>query len=115
MTDFLEPRGPDALAATLGLSVEEVRELLHSAAIERLLVRVKQEIYYHPAALAEAMRQIVRVCERDGSVTIASLRDQLCTSRKYAQALLEHFDAIRITRRRGDAHFLRRGADSAPV
>jgi selenocysteine-specific elongation factor len=41
-------------------------------------------------------------------VTIAGLRDRLGTSRKYAQALLEHFDAVRVTRRVGDEHVLRR-------
>ena len=38
----------------------------------------------------------------------ACLRDELGTSRKYAQALLEHFDAERLTLRRGDARVLRR-------
>ncbi len=44
-----------------------------------------------------------------GSVTLAEVRDMLSTSRKYAQALLEHMDAERITRRVGDARVLRRG------
>ena len=45
--------------------------------------------------------------ERDGSVTIAGVRDELGTSRKYAQALLEHLDRTKVTRRDGDAHVLR--------
>ena len=47
---------------------------------------------------------------RDGAVTIAQLRDELGTSRKFAQALLERFDGEKLTRRAGDAHVLRRGA-----
>jgi len=43
-------------------------------------------------------------------VTIASLRDALGVSRKYAQAYLEHCDAARITLRVGDARVLRRRA-----
>ena len=43
-----------------------------------------------------------------GSVTIGQLRDALGTSRKFAQALLEHFDGAKVTRRVGDAHVLRR-------
>jgi selenocysteine-specific elongation factor len=38
------------------------------------------------------------------------VRDELGTSRRYAQALLEHLDTERITIRRGDAHVLRRRA-----
>jgi selenocysteine-specific elongation factor len=50
---------------------------------------------------------VTALCERDGAVSIAGLRDALSTSRKYAQALLEHFDAVRLTRRLGDEHVLR--------
>ena len=41
-------------------------------------------------------------------MTLARLRDELGTSRKYAQALLECFDAERLTLRRGEARVLRR-------
>jgi selenocysteine-specific elongation factor len=37
------------------------------------------------------------------------LRDELGTSRKYAQALLEHLDAARVTRRRPDDSRVLRG------
>ena len=39
---------------------------------------------------------------------IATLRDELGTSRKYAQALLEQLDAERVTLRVGDARVLRK-------
>jgi selenocysteine-specific elongation factor len=42
-----------------------------------------------------------------GSVSLAEVRDLFGTSRKYAQAFLEHLDAIRLTRRVGDARVLR--------
>jgi selenocysteine-specific elongation factor len=71
------------------------------------VVRVGRSLHYHRDALAEAQRRVVALCERDGKVTIASLRDELGTSRKFAQALLEHFDAARVTRRVGDEHVLR--------
>ena len=44
----------------------------------------------------------------DEEVTIAGLRDELGTSRKYAQALLEQLDAERVTLRVGDRRVLRR-------
>ena len=43
-----------------------------------------------------------------GSITLAQLRDELNTSRKFAQALLEHFDSEKLLIRRGEAHVLRR-------
>jgi len=44
----------------------------------------------------------------EGSVTLARVRDELGSSRRYVQALLEHFDAERLTLRRGDERVLRR-------
>ena len=52
------------------------------------------------------------VIEREGKITLARLRDELQTSRKFAQALLEHLDAARVTRR---AAGRRAGAQPAGV
>ncbi len=71
-------------------------------------VRVGRTLHYHPEALAVAERRVAAFCEAHGSITIAQLRDELGTTRKFAQALLEHFDAAKVTRRRGDEHVLRR-------
>lgn len=42
-----------------------------------------------------------------GSITLAEVRDLFGTSRKYAQAFLEHLDSLHITRRAGDVRSLR--------
>ncbi|MFL5835155.1 MAG: selenocysteine-specific translation elongation factor [Solirubrobacteraceae bacterium] len=65
-------------------------------------VRVGRQLHYHPERLAEIERRVRARIERDGSITLAQLRDELGTSRKFAQALLEHFDATRVTLRRPD-------------
>ena len=72
-------------------------------------VRVSRTIHYHPDALAEARRRVIATAERNGgAITLAQLRDELGTSRKFAQALLEHFDSERLTIRRENVHVLRR-------
>jgi selenocysteine-specific elongation factor len=74
-------------------------------------VRVGHGMHYHPDALAEVQRRVVEAVERQGSITLAGLRDELGTSRKFAQALLEHLDAAHVTRRLpGDERVLRRRA-----
>jgi selenocysteine-specific elongation factor len=105
--DGLEPRAPEALADAVEAPHERVREALERLALEAGIVRVKPALYYHRSGLEDARRRVVELCTRDGSVTIGRLRDELGTSRKYAQALLEHFDGERLTRRRGDEHILR--------
>jgi selenocysteine-specific elongation factor len=72
-------------------------------------VRVTKGLHYHADALAEIRGRVIALAERNGgAVTLAQLRDELGTSRKFAQALLEHFDSEKVTIRRGDEHFLRR-------
>jgi selenocysteine-specific elongation factor len=73
-------------------------------------VRVGPNLHFHPEALRQLTERALAICERDGAATIAGLRDELGTSRKYAQALLEHLDSVKLTRRVGDAHVLRRQA-----
>jgi selenocysteine-specific elongation factor len=70
--------------------------------------RLGPAMHAHAEALAAAEAAVVALAERDGEVTIASLRDELAVSRKYAQAFLEHCDAARITLRTGDRRVLRR-------
>jgi selenocysteine-specific elongation factor len=65
-------------------------------------------MHLHRDALDELTRRVSSLIERDGDVTIASLRDELHTSRRYAQALLELLDAERVTLRVGDARVLRK-------
>jgi selenocysteine-specific elongation factor len=72
-------------------------------------VRVSKSLHYHPTVLADVRERVIAVANRSaGAVTLAALRDELGTSRKFAQALLEHLDSERVTIRRGDEHFLRR-------
>jgi selenocysteine-specific elongation factor len=72
-------------------------------------IRVSRALHYHPEVLGEVRSRVIQLAQRSGgSVTLAQLRDELGTSRKFAQALLEHFDSEKLTLRRGDEHFLRR-------
>jgi selenocysteine-specific elongation factor len=66
------------------------------------VVRVGPTLHFHAGALAEIERTVRSVIETEGQITLPRLRDELQTSRKFAQALLEHFDAARVTRRLAD-------------
>ncbi|HUO70210.1 MAG TPA: selenocysteine-specific translation elongation factor [Solirubrobacteraceae bacterium] len=74
-------------------------------------VRVGRSLHFHADALAEIRERVIAVAiASGGAITLAQLRDELGTSRKFAQALLEHLDSERVTIRRGDEHVLRRRA-----
>jgi selenocysteine-specific elongation factor len=46
--------------------------------------------------------EIVRTIRQNSHISLAEVRDLFDTSRKYAQALLEHLDASGVTVRAGD-------------
>ncbi len=106
--DGLQPRPDVLLASDLGLRRPELDAALASLVRAGDAVRVGPAQHYDAAALRRAGAEVVSLCRRDGAATIASVRDELGTSRKYAQAVLEHLDRTRVTRRVGDEHVLRR-------
>jgi selenocysteine-specific elongation factor len=93
------PFSPPA-PAEVGGSPEIVRGLLR----EGLLVDLDGTIF--TATAVEKARQVVRQGFEDhGSLTVSQARDLLGSSRKYVLAILAHFDAEGVTRRRGDERF----------
>lgn len=53
------------------------------------------------------VERVVEHLKKEGTITLAQVRDLFSTSRKYAQAFLEYLDAQGITRRVGDERVLR--------
>jgi len=81
---------------------------------EGRIVRAARDLAFTTEGFAEAQAVVIDLATADGKVTIASLRDRLGVSRRYAQAILEALDAAGITRRIGDERVLRRrGRDLA--
>jgi selenocysteine-specific elongation factor len=107
-SDGSTPRADGDLADAAGIAPGGAARAFSQLERAGEAVRVGRSLHFHPAALAVLEAQVVAICERDGEATIAGLRDELGTSRKYAQALLEHLDRTKVTLRRGDAHVLRR-------
>lgn len=66
------------------------------------LVRVSSDVYFSHDGYLKLVEWTTHLLDADGEVTVASLRDQFATSRKYALALLEHLDERKLTRRVGD-------------
>ena len=74
-------------------------------------MRLDRTTHVHREALDAVRERVVAIVEGEGSVTLARLRDELDTSRRYAQALLEALDAERVTLRLpDDRRVLRRSA-----
>jgi selenocysteine-specific elongation factor len=67
-----------------------------------IAVRIGRDLYAHRDALSLVAGRVGAIIADEGAVTLARLRDELGTSRKYAEALLEHLDAARFTKRLPD-------------
>jgi len=71
--------------------------------------RVAHDHYFVHQSV-ERLEAIIRaIAAEHGSVTAALFRDRIGTGRKLAIQILEFFDAGAVTRRAGDAHYLRSG------
>jgi selenocysteine-specific elongation factor len=104
----LEQRLREAGAQPPGDSELDVEDLAALRAAGRA-VRVSKSLHYQREVLDQLRQRVVTLAELGGgAVTLAQLRDELGSSRKFAQALLEHFDSERLTIRRGEEHHLRR-------
>ncbi len=110
-----EPRPDVRLAESLELAPPTLAAGLAALVADGRAVRVGPAQHFWAPTLAGLADRVTALCRRDGAATIASVRDELGTSRKYAQAVLEHTDRTRVTRREGDAHVLRRPTSSEGI
>ncbi|MBC7262244.1 MAG: SelB C-terminal domain-containing protein, partial [Chloroflexi bacterium] len=98
------PYSPPSLAESEALVGAEVL----AALIEQgKLVKVSDTVLFSAEAYQKMVQAVVAHLQREGRITLAQVRDMFSTSRKYAQALLEHLDDKRITKRIGDERILR--------
>ena len=63
-------------------------------------------VVFDASVFAEMVEMTREYIASHGSISMAEARDLFGNSRKYAQAFLEHLDALRITRRAGDSRTL---------
>lgn len=104
---------PTAFTTDLGLTREEITRLVRALERSGRLVRVGEDLYYPKEVLENLAAAITQAIEaHGGTITLAQVRDLLGTSRRYAQALLEHLDSTGVTLRVGDVRKLRRARTS---
>ena len=82
-------------------------DLLQALIITNRLVFLSDGIIYTPEAYQSMVKMVKERLHQNGTITLAEVRDQFQTSRKYVLALLEHLDAIGLTVRQGDIRVLK--------
>ncbi len=95
-------------AEAAGVSARDGQRLVDALVRRGRLVKVGEDLYYPPDRLEALMARLAAAMEAAGQITLAEARDLLGTSRRFAQAILEHMDSEGMTLRVGDARRLRR-------
>ncbi|MCL2856773.1 MAG: selenocysteine-specific translation elongation factor [Oscillospiraceae bacterium] len=83
-----------------------IKKVLEALLAKGVLVATSPQIYFHGEVYAQAKERVADFIEREGEMTLAQARDIFSTSRKFALALLEHFDRHGLTKKVGDARVL---------
>lgn len=97
---YTPPSMADAIAQTDA-------EIVSGLVYQGTLVRLSEDVLLLRETYDEIVAGIVAYIKTHGSMTVAQVRDQYNTSRKYALAIMEHLDEKKVTRRVGDERVLR--------
>ena len=81
-------------------------DLLNLLIEQQQVVKVSDSVVFAASAYNEMLERVTSHIKTHGKVSLAEVRDLFKTSRKYAQALLEHLDGEKVTRRVGDERVL---------
>ncbi len=80
----------------------EMAEVLSYLINQEQIVKIEGDNYFSRNAIEEGKRIIDEYFKEEKEMSLATARDLLKTSRKYALPLVEYYDKIRFTRRIGD-------------
>ena len=102
-----EPWWVRDLARETGVDEQVMRGVLHQAAQQGLITAIVKDRYYRNDRIVTFASMIRDLDQGRGSTSAADFRDRLNVGRKLAIQILEYFDRIGFTRRRGNDHILR--------
>lgn len=89
-------------------SVAEVGEELYNALIDLgKLIPLSGVVVFRWDDYQSMVADVCTIIEREGTISVAQMRDHFNTTRRYILALLEHLDAIGVTVREGDVRKLK--------
>lgn len=95
------------LAQQVGADEQEMRVTLRQAAQQGMITAIVKDRYYRNDRIVQFAALIRKLDQERGSTCAADFRDSLNVGRKLAIQILEYFDRIGFTRRRGNDHLLR--------
>jgi selenocysteine-specific elongation factor len=92
------------------IAADKVKQVLQVLVNQGRLVKVKEDLYFHQAAIEQLKAALIDFLKKNREITVVQFKDLTQTSRKFTIPLLEYFDTNRTTVRVGEARRLREGA-----
>lgn len=103
----LKPPYSRNLSGELGLDERLAAELLRHLVEQKRLTHIQGDLFMDTKALHQGKEKVRVYLEKEGEISVAGMRDLLGLTRKYLIPLLEYFDGIGFTARKGDMRVLR--------
>ena len=106
---FSPPTFKEATEASK-IAADKVKQLLQVLVNQGRLIKVKEDLYFHQAAIEALKAALIDFLKQNREITVNQFKDLTQTSRKFSIPLLEYFDSTRTTVRVGETRRLREGA-----
>jgi selenocysteine-specific elongation factor len=87
--------------------LSQAREVLALLLSEGVLVKVKEDLYFHTRAIEELKTKLIAFLRERGEINTAEFKEMTGVSRKYTIPIFEYFDSMQITMRVGEKRVLR--------
>jgi len=108
----LQPPFFREVTQSLGVPEADSRQLLNWMLEQGILVKVKEDMYFHRGALDDLKSRLLAFFVNQEEITTPQFKDLTQATRKYTIPLLEYLDVTRFTIRIGDVRRLREGGKS---
>ncbi|HUL23588.1 MAG TPA: selenocysteine-specific translation elongation factor [Thermodesulfobacteriota bacterium] len=109
----LQPPSPKELSVEWSENEGEVRAVFDHLAHEGVLVRIKNDIYFHHVSFESLRDQLIAYLKSHQEITTPQFKEMTKASRKYVIPLIEYFDQIKLTLRLGEKRVLRGASQKA--
>ena len=103
----LQPPFFREVESTLPGTPKQRQEVLQWMLTKGVLVKTKEDIYFHSAAMAQLQERLVAWLKEHGEITTPQFKEMTGASRKYTIPLIEYFDGQKVTIRIGEIRKLR--------
>jgi len=89
------------------VSEKELNDFINILILDKKIVKIKQDFFLDIDVYSDIKEKLVKFLKENKEISLQDFKKIVNVSRKYMIPILEHFDSIRLTIRKGDKRVLR--------